>query len=465
MAYFQRFDSLSLFIVAISFFVAACAGNDSSSSGVSTNVWTWVSGSNSIDQKGSYGTKGISALTNVPGARSGAVSWTDASGNLWLFGGSYLNEPTGSMGGSLDGGFFNDLWKFDGTQWTWVSGSNTEDQVGNFGTMGIAAPSNVPGSRKGAVSWIDESGNLWLFGGFGVVTNDVNDYLNDLWKFDGTQWTWVSGSDTGGQAGNYGTLDIAADTNVPGARESAVSWTDKSGNLWLFGGQGYDSTNSLYYLNDLWRFDGIHWAWISGSDTRGENGNYGEKGIAADANEPGARSSPVSWTDSDDNLWLFGGYGEAASGPTGYLNDLWKFDGTQWTWISGSNSVGQTGNYGELGVAASTNIPGSRYVAVSWTDANGNFWLFGGSGFDGTGSTEYLNDLWMYDGTQWTWISGSDIGGQDGTYGVKGKADIANEPGGRLGAVSWIDAKGKFWLFGGSSTIFAFSNDLWLYQQ
>ncbi len=34
----------------------------------------------------------------------------------------------------------------------------------------------------------------------------------------------------------------------------------------------------------------------------------------------------VSWTDSHDNFWLFGGSGYAQSGEIGYLNDLWKFD-------------------------------------------------------------------------------------------------------------------------------------------
>ena len=49
----------------------------------------------------------------------------------------------------------------------------------------------------------------------------------------------MSGSERGGQSGTYGTKGVAAPGNVPGAREGAVSWTDASGNLWLFGGDGY----------------------------------------------------------------------------------------------------------------------------------------------------------------------------------------------------------------------------------
>jgi hypothetical protein len=39
-------------------------------------------------------------------------------------------------------------------------------------------------------------------------------------------WSWSSGSNTGGAAGVYGTRGVAAVGNAPGARDSAVSWTD-----------------------------------------------------------------------------------------------------------------------------------------------------------------------------------------------------------------------------------------------
>ena len=41
-----------------------------------------------------------------------------------------------------------------------------------------------------------------------------------------------------------------------------------------------------------------------------------------------------------------------------FLNDLWKFDGSQWTWMGGSRNASQNGVYGTKGVAASTNMPG-----------------------------------------------------------------------------------------------------------
>ena len=116
----------------------------------------------------------------------------------------------------------------------------------------------------------------------------------------------------------------------------------------------------------------------------------------------------------------------------GLLNDLWKFDGTNWTWVSGSILTGQTGTYGTPGVAATTNIPGARYEAVSWIDNSGNLWLFGGTGDDSTGAYGDLNDLWKFDGTNWTWVSGSNLINQSGTYGTMGTAATTNIPGTRM---------------------------------
>ena len=127
--------------------------------------WTWVGGLDHSPQSepyGVYGTKGVPAPENAPGARHSFVSWTDANGNFWLFGG----EGHGAAGD----GRLNDLWKWDGSAWTWMSGSDEPAGYGVYGTRGIAAPGNVPGARSGSVSWTDASGNLWLFGGIGNAT-------------------------------------------------------------------------------------------------------------------------------------------------------------------------------------------------------------------------------------------------------------------------------------------------------
>jgi hypothetical protein len=63
-------------------------------------------------------------------------------------------------------------------------------------------------------------------------------------------------------------------------------------------------------------------------------------------------------------------------------NDLWFFDGKTWTWMSGSSSANQLGSYGEKGEPLPSNIPGARNAAISWTDKDGNLWMFGGGGYD-----------------------------------------------------------------------------------
>jgi N-acetylneuraminic acid mutarotase len=89
------------------------------------------------------------------------------------------------------------------------------------------------------VTWVDGSGNLWLFGGYGFDSNgNGTSFLNDLWMFNTTtnQWTWVSGSNVINPVAVYGGLGVAASTNMPGGRFGAAGWTDQAGNLWIFGG-------------------------------------------------------------------------------------------------------------------------------------------------------------------------------------------------------------------------------------
>jgi len=233
-----------------------------------------------------------------------------------------------------------------------------------------------------------------LFGGYGRDSTGGGE-LNDLWRYSAGEWTWMSGSNLAGEAGSYGTQGMPAPGNVPGARSDGVSWIDASGNLWLFGGYGFDSTPTAGLLNDLWRYSAGEWTWMSGSSVVGQSGTYGTQGAAAPDNVPGARGDAVSWTDAAGNFWLFSGGLNNATGPNFALNDLWKYSAGEWTWMSGSNLTNQLGTYGGQGTAAPTNVPGARLYAVSWIDGSGNLWLFGGSGFDSIATGE-LNDLWKF---------------------------------------------------------------------
>lgn len=355
-----------------------------------TNNWTWVNGSNIIEQYSTYGTQGIPHAANKPGATYASVSWTDANNNLWLFGGFGYTDN--------DFGFLNTLWKYNPStnQWTWVKGDKTIDKVGVYGAKGIEHTNNKPGGRYGSRTWTDANGNLWLFGGYGYDGSSTG-MLNDLWKYNPAtnKWTWVNGDNAIEQPGVYGTKGVPGTSNKPGARYISTSWTDNSGNLWLFGGYGYDETVAGN-LNDMWRYNPAtnEWTWISGDKTVNQVSIYGTQGIPNTTNKPGARYVSSSWTDAGGELWLFGGYGYDGAN-TGYLNDLWKYSTVtnRWTWVKGDNTVDQPGVYGTQGLPDTSNKSGARTASVSWTDGNGNLWLFGGYGFDGSASG-VLNDLW-----------------------------------------------------------------------
>jgi N-acetylneuraminic acid mutarotase len=301
------------------------------------------------------------------------------------------------------------------------------------------------------------------------------------------EWTWMGGNSTirepGGYGwpGVYGSIGIAVSGNIPGGRSGAVSWTDRSGHFWLFGGQGYDASgNSNYlYLNDLWEFDpsANEWMWVSGYSLGPAPGVYGTLGTPAAENAPAARASAARWIDTSGNLWLFGGGGDNPNNLYGAFNDLWKFDVStkEWTWMSGCNGAvlnncENYGVYGTLGTPSPVNVPGVRVGAASWTDRDGNLWLFGGWGMPITNSIESyfgffwgaLNDLWKFDPStkQWTWMGGSYKSDQSGVYGTLGTADAANIPSSRSNATVWVDGAGNIWLFGGDGYTGLF-NDLW----
>jgi hypothetical protein len=428
--------------------------------------WVWMNGSDTVNATGVYGTLGVTTPGNTPGARYGAVTWTDNQGNLWLFGG-YGYDSTGTSG------LLNDLWEFKPAnntyvfpQWTWMGGSTTAGAKGVYGTQGTAAASNIPGGRQNAVSWVDSAGNLWLFGGTGLDSNGtVADYLNDLWRYDTSTglWTWFSGSNVRDAIGVYGTEGTAAAGNAPGARANAVSWKDSSGNLWLFGGGGFDGSGNIGFLSDLWQYNPVtgYWTWIIGSSIIDTQGNYGTLGTPAATNIPGGREEASAWTDSAGNFWLFGGL--VFDGNVGDFNDLWRYSPSSglWTWMAGSNTQYPAGVYGTEGTPAAGNVPSGRDSSTAWTDKAGNFWLLGGGN---PNPVTIYNDLWEYSPASglWTWQSGSDTPGAGGVYGAQGIASSSDVVGARDFGMPWLDFNGNLWLLGGENGS-GILNDLWIY--
>ena len=423
--------------------------------------WTWMSGDNTVGTAPVYGTKGVPSIDNKPGSRTGAASWTDAGGNLWLFGGTSSNNPFG---------YRNDLWKYNTAtnEWTWVGGADVTNNSGVYGPKNISSQAYLPCSRMGATNWTDVEGNFWIFGGEGMIQDFFSGTsLNDLWKYNPktNEWTWVNGQYTPGRpypGGSFGVKGVAAPDNNPVCRYGGTGWVDKLGNFWLMGGYSFSG-----FLNDLWRYEPgkNQWVWMNGDNQAGSAGFYGSKGVEAAENRPGGRVAASGWTDASGYLWLFGG-----SNNNSLFNDLWKYntDTNQWAWIGGDNIPDQVGSYGTKGVASASNKLSSRASAVVWSDASNEFWMYGGSSYINNVYNSY-SDLWKFDPKTnlFTWVSGDQLPNQQAVYGIKGISTKDNKPGERTEASDWIDKQGNLWFYGGyiykpgSNRFYA---DMWKYS-
>jgi N-acetylneuraminic acid mutarotase len=407
--------------------------NDLWSYNPATNNWTYIKGSMILNAVGTYGTIGVAAAGNTPGGRVAGSSWV-YNNKLYFMGGA-------GIGAINNYGVLNDLWSFDifTNNWTWLKGSNAVDPAANFGSIGVSSSANVPAAKSYSSTWT-YNGKLYLFGSYGVVTNVTR---NDLWEYNPStnNWTWLKGSNSAYVQGQYGSLGVPANTNMPGGRYNGSSWVYNN-KLYLFGGRGLATTSITGDLNDLWEYNPItnNFTWIKGRNVINKPGIY-------DALlRPGARSGALSW-DYNNKLYLMGGSGFDENGTTGSMNDLWEYNPATnlWAWLKGSKFARSLGSFGTFGVEASTNLPRARSQSATWT-YNNKLYLFGGT-------TDYVNwwsDTWVFDisTNNWTWINGPLIPDVYGSYGTLGIENALNYPGSRESATSWA-YNNKLYLFGG----------------
>ena len=388
-------------------------------------------------------------------------------------------------------------------EWIWMDGSTTFPgggiSGGVYGTLGTPSTGNLPGSRASAATWKDNNGNLWLFSG-----EVFSEYYNDVWRFNPatTEWTWMSGSNAdvpgviGGIGGVYGTQGTPAAGNTAGGRVGPVAWTDSSGKFWMFGGYGYDSTSKAGYLNDLWQLNPstLQWTWMGGNSKVtcvqiiGVT-QCGATGSLWNARHGGDREHPRRPRICDKlerqqwepvALWRSGLrlHGRAAlherslevHAIVGCVDVGERHEHCEHEHRRPGGSLRKTRRNG----GGNGNTPGGRSQAVTWTDAKGDLWLFGGYGLDANDAIGDLNDLWMFDVTkgQWAWMGGSSAfggyGGASGVYGTWLTAAAGNVPGGRQGATGWTDSSGNLWVYGGlgmdAAGVFGELNDLWEYN-
>jgi len=137
-----------------------------------------------------------------------------------------------------------------------------------------------------------------LFGGTAAWTQDADWIpLGDTWQWDGNNWELLSPM-----------------TNPPPRRNSNMAYDPARGVLVMFGGRGQDAANASVYLNDTWEWDGKNWT---------------ERQPAI--RPPGRDSANLYYDSQRQKIVLYAGYYQDNVGQNIFLDDLWEWDGQNWT--------------------------------------------------------------------------------------------------------------------------------------
>lgn len=321
---------------------------------------------------------------------------------------------------------------------------------------------------------------------FGGTTDGAIGNLADLWKYDPVinEWTWISGTISGYDEGEYGVIGVPDPVSRPPNLSAAASTVDQQGNFWLIGGYTHQLfTDEVdFTTRTVWKFDPVAELWTCFTTRNGMINemfifpNFGTQGVADENNIPPTRLGGALWADSTGHLYLFGGtelyFVGAGSNDLRFesalRNDLWRYDTATriWTWISGSKERDAYAHYGEKGTADPANVPGARTSFTNFEQLDGNLMIFGGNGKT-EDTSGLLNDLWSYNlvTNQWTWVSGTNTINAAAVYGTKGEPDSLNRPGGGAGgSISFTQAsENALWIYGGAVNPSERLGDLWRY--
>lgn len=317
--------------------------------------------------------------TFVSGRHSQVMEYDPIGQRVLLFGGS-----------RADNTLLNDMWSWDGTDWTELT------------------PANAPTPRADSAAAINPAtGEIILFGG-----QDSSGYREDTWSWDGTTWTEV-------------TTDTVPD--IAYSYYTAMAFDSGEG-VWVL----YDSWN-----RETWIFDGTDWTYVSSGVTpscghgfpmvydpvRDEvvlsdgDHRYNETWVWKDhewslkspANKPNRRYEQAMVYDSvneviytinglQDNVWdarLNGNY-------PNYNTYAW--DGTTWSYVCGHDYVFDmtdradgVWNFTSISIPVSVQVTftkNSTNTPVTWlasgpVDISGGILLDGENAPDNTGSGDF----------------------------------------------------------------------------
>jgi N-acetylneuraminic acid mutarotase len=348
-------------------------------------------------------------------------------------------------GNNTDPSYFDDTWEWDGLTWTQLAPPVSPDArsrhsmatVGNKVVLFGGAPlfNGVPVRRTVSNDTWEWDGSNWtrltpatrpparhgaamatcgekavMFGGNGQQAPSPQQYLRDMWEWDGSTWKQLppSGPSTrsdhamvtlgseivlvGGTDGYRRFGDESLGRSIPTFPLDTWTWDGQAwrlrsrpieppvarighamasldDELVLFGGENRDelSFGSGMLLDETWRWDGTAWRRLAPA-----------VGPSARAGHAMARLGNV--------IILFGGYGEQ-----GALDDTWRWDGTTWTELHASARPTARGGHAMVTVGDKIMLFGGAAVA-NLVEAR----------FHGA-----QNDTWEWDGATWTQASPS----------------------------------------------------------
>ncbi len=222
------------------------------------------------------------------------------------------------------------------------------------------------GTRCGGVGAYDAArGKFVVFGGkVGFASGDP--LLNDTWEWDATNG-WVQ---------------------VVTATSPDRRWLVNNGvyvpglGVIFHGGNAWDATGATYRSNETWLYTGSDWVPISSAGPRGQN-------------------MMMVYREAQNDLLLHGGqYYDASNASLGTLGQTWSFDLGTFTWTQ-LNPLTTPYN--------SSNVAQGLFAAMAYyTPRTSKTVVHGGNG---GGSS---NLTWEFDGTDWKDISSNGVGCRNG---------------------------------------------------
>lgn len=316
------------------------------------------------------GVRWLRAATLGPPIREGhAMTFDAGTGEVILFGGS----PPGGLGFSPPP--LDDTWSWDGTSWTQL------------------ADGGPAGRERHAMAYDTARGEIVLFGG---LHSDNENFIvfGDTWVWDGATWTQVSST---GPSPRY---------------DVAMAYDEERERVVLYGGaDGSDM------LGDTWEWDGQTWVQVS---TVG----------------PPCRASHMMTYDADrQRTVVFGGAAPCVNFPfIADQQDTWEWDGVTWQQVANFGPFKRRG-----GAMVYDSVNHVSLLFAGWPAA----YFPQGNGGSPLATELTLSDLWAWDGSSWTQLSG-------------------NYPRGRYGhEMAYDAARGVSVFFGGRVDIAGYESETW----